>query len=138
MWETLLAKLRTLALYYQTAHWQSKGSLFYGDHLLFERLYNGVAEEIDGVAERAIGLTGVAVVNLNKSLALMSSEAIKLPYECSENIQFFQASLLLEQDILKFLEEIEPSLSLGSKDLIAALASAHESNLYLLKQRVTK
>lgn len=136
---TLLSKLRLLAMYYQTAHWQVKGSLFYQDHLLFERLYNAVNEEIDGVAERAVGFTGDrSTVNLNESLKLMAEASIKLPFECSENIHYVTAALALEKDLLDYLEKNQDYGSAGVKDLLAGLANAHESNVYLLKQRLAK
>lgn len=136
---TLLAKLRLLALYYQTAHWQVKGSLFYQDHLLFERLYNAVNDEIDGVAERGVGFTGErGTVNLNDSLKKISEAAIKLPFECSENIHYVNASLLMETDLLTYLDKNQDFGSVGVKDLLASLANAHESNVYLLKQRLAK
>ncbi len=54
----LLAGLRTLSMVHQTAHWQVRGGHFYGDHLLFARLYEESQAAIDGLAERLIGLTG--------------------------------------------------------------------------------
>jgi len=139
MWPQLLAKLRTLSMYYQTAHWQCKGSLFYQDHLLFERLYNVVNEEIDGVAERAVGITqDVSVVNLNDSLKLMAEIAIKLPMENKENVSYAQTALILEMDLLKMLGSLEPNVTLGTKDLMGAIANSHESNCYLLRQRISK
>jgi len=140
IWKELLGKLRLLALYYQTAHWQSKNPVFYADHLLFDRLYNAVNEEIDGVAERAVGTTDVAAVNLVEHVQVLQDGAIKLPTECSENSQFFSASLMLEHELIEFLENAEatPGMSLGSRNLLADLADKHEANVYLLKQRLAK
>jgi DNA-binding ferritin-like protein len=136
---TLLSNLRLLSMYYQTCHWQVKGSLFYGDHLMFDRLYNAVNEEVDGVAERAVGFTGDrSLVNLNEVLKRMSEAAIKLPFECSENIHYVNAALLLEQDLLAYLEQHQDYGSVGVKNLLAGIADAHESNVYLLKQRLAK
>ena len=33
--------LRALSLLHHTHHWQTMGSQFYGDHLLYQRLYDG-------------------------------------------------------------------------------------------------
>jgi starvation-inducible DNA-binding protein len=140
MWENLIAKARTLAMYYHTAHWQVHGSLYYSDHLLFERLYNSSTEDIDKLAERAIGITGdIGVVNLNNILSLMCAEAVKLPYECKENIQYAQAALLLEKDFISCLNECEANAeSAGTKDLLAGISDKHEEHIYLLQQRVSK
>lgn len=133
----LLVKLRLLALYYQTAHWTVKGSLFYQDHLLFERLYNAVAGEIDEVAERAIGLSGDrAVVRLSDILEKVAEESKKLRYEPRENVEFVQEAIEMEKSLIAFLESAAKEVSLGANDLMASVASAHEGNLYLLNQRL--
>ncbi|MCH7560353.1 MAG: hypothetical protein IIC67_03115 [Thaumarchaeota archaeon] len=51
----LLACLRAAAQLHQTNHWRTKGTAFYGDHQLFDRLYNDSLSMIDQVAERAMG-----------------------------------------------------------------------------------
>jgi DNA-binding ferritin-like protein len=48
----LLAILRALQWSHQTAHWKVRGEPFYGDHLLFQKLYEAVGEEIDTLAEK--------------------------------------------------------------------------------------
>jgi len=139
MWSELLAKLRALALYYQTAHWQVKGSLFYQDHLLFDRLYNSVVPEIDKVGERSIGITGDrAVVNLNASLQAISDIISAVPTECPENLHFASSAIALEKDVLACLELMKAQASFGSENLLADIADNHESHLYLLQQRVLK
>lgn len=133
----LLVKLRLLAMYYQTAHWTVKGSLFYQDHLLFERLYNSVNEEIDGVAERAIGLTGDrSIVRLSDVMEKVSEESKKLRYEPRENVEFIQEAIELEHALIEFLESVAKEVSLGTNDLMASIASNHEGHLYLLNQRL--
>lgn len=140
MWTELIAKLRTLALYYQTAHWSVKGSLFYGDHLLFDRLYNAVNEEIDGLAERAVGTDGIQAVNLPEVLTLISKAAESLNYEAAQNSAYFQSALGLEQNLLEFLESADKKedLSMGTRNLLEGVADKHEANVYLLKQRLTQ
>ena len=57
-----LAFLKALKEYYQYCHWVSKGDPYYGDHLLFERLYNEVSGQIDSAAEKFIGLGDESIV----------------------------------------------------------------------------
>ena len=140
-----LSAMRTLHLYHQHAHWISKGSAYYGDHLLFERLYNSSTGEIDGLAERAVGLsgddavcpikvTGVAFRNLNKLLPNFE------PSGHPDDI--VRGALKIERYFLKATsslhEELKSSgkITLGLDDLLMELYSAHESNVYLLKQRL--
>lgn len=126
-------------MYYQTAHWQSKGVLFYQDHLLFERLYNSVNEEIDTVAEKGVALTAdISVVNLCEHLKSVYALAEKLPTENAENVQFAQTALMLEKQFLSFLAEVEQQGSVGFKNLCGDLADKHEQNIYLLGQRTLK
>lgn len=53
-----IASLKALALIHQHSHWTAKGVTFYGDHLLFERLYNDTLELLDEAAEKFVGLLG--------------------------------------------------------------------------------
>ena len=53
----------TIDLAYQTkqAHWNVKGSNFYGLHLLFDQLYIQLSIYVDEFAERAVALGGQAL-----------------------------------------------------------------------------
>src|ERR1700760_4998396 len=42
----LVAVLRAASVVHQSHHWQTRGTSFYGDHLLFEKLYNDSLEAI--------------------------------------------------------------------------------------------
>lgn len=133
-WETLLAYDRFLLFFYQTTHWVTKGKPYYGDHLLFERLYNGVSEEIDGIGERAIGTTGnLEVVALGTSLRKM----LEMLPTIQEMNNFFEIATNLEQGFIYLLEEIDKDerISVGTRDLLNGIASKHEEHIYLLKQR---
>ena len=135
----ILAYQRSLAIYYKTAHWQSKGSLFYSDHLLFDRLHNSVQEEIDTVAEKGIGLTSdISVVNPVTHLKLVSEVMEKMPTENNENIDYAKSALSLEKQFLSFLEEVGKEGSLGFQNMVGGIADNHETNVYLLNQRSTK
>ena len=48
---TLWAHVRAAHHVYWTLHWQARGPTSYGDHLLYQRLYEARIEEIDGLAE---------------------------------------------------------------------------------------
>lgn len=138
LFSKLLAHLRAMALYSQTAHWTVKNSVFLSDHLLFERLYNEVNAEIDGVAEKAVGLTGGDTVNLPMSLKMVYEKIKTLPYNCSENSECFKASLALEQEFVVLCSQADkiPDATLGFRNLMADLADRAEGRIYLLKQRV--
>lgn len=145
-WTYLISLTEALYKLYQTFHWQTRGGHYYGDHLLFQRLYESVSEELDGVAERAIGQ--------------MVSPAVADPSVISNNVARILATLIPPQDdvaldpdamvlvalkaekmhaelidqMIKALEE-QGAYDRGLEDFLPALAGNHQVNLYLLQQR---
>lgn len=129
-----------LALYqlYYFAHWTAKGQSSYSDHQLFERLYKSTQEEYDKLAERLVGLVGPEAVDGVFTLAAAKNEFwVK---ECGQGdvlcaaqngeseTQAVLASAYRELDT-------HMALTLGLDETIMSLASQHETNAYLLKQR---
>ncbi len=132
----ILAALRAQYLMYQTAHWQTKGLAYYGNHLLFQRLYESVESEIDAVAEKLVGYTGVSSVHLPDQMVLMQAYCSRW---CSvEDLHL--RGLQSEKDIQNLLKtayeslKAQDSLTLGLDDWLMATASSHESHTYLLQQ----
>lgn len=132
--QDILGMLKALHWNYLTAHWQSKNDNFYANHLLFQRLYEGLVNEIDGLAEKMVSYYGEDAVapelvlditkkhteNWNKDTDLISRS---LNAEKS-----LQKSLKTAYDTMKNSEE----MTLGLDDFLMALANAHETNIYLL------
>jgi DNA-binding ferritin-like protein len=128
---------------HQTAHWQAKGNSFYGDHLLFQRLYEESQEGIDGVAERLIGLTGdVSKVSLCDQIRDMHTIAKVWHGHCGDDLA--AVSLRGEMALIKLIAffkkslQDEGSLTEGLDDLLQGIASKHEEFVYLLKQRSSR
>jgi DNA-binding ferritin-like protein len=129
---------------HQNHHWTSKGDLFYGDHLLFDRLYTAVVEEVDSIAEKAVGLGTTENVNL----ALQTSQIMRLVqgYGMSQMIpqptELAKRSLLAEMNFLVVVKNLVDSmkeagtLTRGLDNLIAGIEDKHEGHVYLLKQRI--
>ena len=122
-------------MFYQSAHWQTKGSEFYADHLLFQRLYEGVRGEIDNVGEKLVGVYGDQYVDF--SLRLASINKLSDFLEVHQNQQFFIGTgIMIEVKLQDLLQEVDSgTFSAGVKDLFAGIANDHEGHLYLLKQR---
>lgn len=140
LFSKLLAHLRAQAMYLQTAHWTSKGTEYYSDHQLFERLYNGVDSEIDALGEKAVGLTGGETVNLTQSLAMALDTIQGLPQDCQNNFDCFLAAGKLEQELITLCtagDHLEDA-TLGFKNLMADIADRAEGRFYLIKQRLLK
>lgn len=138
-YQVLLAYLRAAHFVHWTNHWQVKGTNFYGDHLLMDRLYNSVTEEIDGLAEKIVAMYGAEAVDPVAQISLVSQTIMGLVEEVKDPIQ--RASIIEEclQEVFAkmydHLYEID-AMSLGMDDFIMATANAHESNVYLLRQRL--
>jgi len=133
---SLLALLQAQALSYQTSHWQTKGKAYYGNHLLFGRLYEGLGDQIDELAEKMVGYMGTGVVDMSDGCRRMSEWVNRWStIDCH-----FHRGLQSEEDcqaaIRRAFDGIEATgkMTLGLEDWLAATASAHETATYLLQQ----
>lgn len=132
----VLSILRAQYLSYQTSHWQASGLSYYGNHLLFQRLYESVTEEIDGIAEKMVGYLGSESVNLAPQAVKVATHAvawskIDCPFHrglVSE--EHLQAATKAAYDGIKEAK----AMTLGLDDFLMAMANAHETNAYLLQQ----
>lgn len=134
---TLLGFFHALYWRHWNTHWKVQGSPYYGDHLLFQRLYTAIPDEIDAIAEKIIPVLGVDAIDgveiLRVSQLLVSSWRTDNPIEGSYIAERqLQKALKLAFDSL---EEAD-SLPLGHNDFIAAVANTHETHLYLIGQRL--
>jgi len=139
----MLSLLQAQRWNYQTSHWQSQGEPFYGDHLMFQRLYESLDADIDGLAEKILGLLVMpgddAYPFDNTTQATKLSQWLESwnVFDCP-----YKRSLQSERDMqtlwARGYEVLKDtgSLSLGLDDWVMSTASAHETNLYLLQQRM--
>lgn len=138
----LTGVLQAAAQVHQSHHWQTRGPNYYSDHLLFERLYSESVPFVDQVAERAVGLGGVALVSpfLQASLvqvlmALWGLESASAP------LDFVAVSLEVERCLVDCIEEVRATmedrgaLTSGTDNLLQGIADKHEELIYLLQQR---
>lgn len=142
----LLVHLRFLAMVHQTHHWQAQGDSFYGDHLLFERLYGAVSGEIDQIAEKAVGLGCID----NVSLVMQAQQVMQLAqsYGVATTIptqsDLAMRSLHAELGLLRCIDHCVcclkdlGSLTRGLDNMLAGMEDVHEGHVYLLKQRCAK
>lgn len=134
-----IASLKALVLIHQHNHWTSKGSNFYGNHLLFERIYNSALEDLDLAAEKFIGIFGVECVNYDLQAELLNKVLLKYKNAASDPVTM---SLSVEKDFIKFSKEsyncfeAEGKLSLGLDDMLMAISSTREGSVYLLQQNL--
>lgn len=142
----VLVHLKYLAVLHQNHHWTCVGDPYYGDHLLFERLYGDVPVEIDSIAEKAIGLGCTA----NVDLQLVHSQLLKLisgsgsATMIPQSTDLAKKSLMAEMNFLAVMKHLCDSLkecglmTHGLDNLLAGIEDKHEGHVYLLKQRISK
>ncbi len=141
----LVAILRAAALVHQSHHWQTRGDTFYGDHLLYERMYNESLDFIDRVAERAVGsghrLLVHPVIQANQVGPLVKFFCGDLKTDPSPD-DYAAVSFMTEVYVLSFLGmahaalEGQQILTHGTDNLLQDASDKHESFVYLLRQRV--
>lgn len=143
----LLSCLRAGALIHQTHHWQTRGDTFYGDHLLYDRLYKESVDFIDQVAERAVGSGGHLLVHplvqASQIQAIVGYVFGDISTDPSPD-NYAKVSLATEVFLLeaislayKLLEE-KSQLSHGTDNLLQGVSDKHEEFVYLLRQRCQK
>lgn len=138
--------LRALSLLHHTHHWQAQGPQFYGDHLLYQRLYELADGQIDMVGEKAVGLGSPELVLARHSLenmrryieALEDADVMDAP-----SLKMAKRSLLAEKSFItageKMMDQLKSKglLTRGVEQLLGTILDQHEGVLYLLKQRVS-
>lgn len=141
--QVLLAVLRGVHWSHWTSHWQVKGDNSYGDHLLMQRLYEGVIEEIDTLAEKIAGTYGSDALNPVDQAQIMANKLLPIA-EIQSQGDPIERALFVEEALQKIFKVIyknlkeRDALTLGLDDFIMATANQHETYLYLLRQRTSK
>jgi DNA-binding ferritin-like protein len=134
--QNLLGALRAAHWSHWTSHWQVAGGSYYGDHLLLQRLYEAIPAEIDALAEKLVGAYGPDVVEpvcqAHVMLEFLNLQADTDPIRRARKVE--EHLLGYFQDVFSGLEASR-ALSLGMNDFLAATANAHETFVYLLRQR---
>lgn len=138
----LVSWLKATAKVHQHHHWTSKGTTFYSNHLLFERLYNETFAQIDSLAERYVGMEGETALHPLTQLAIQNDILLDLYQDPDAQLQPFELSLDIEQQTLQAIADCRANLeqrdllSNGVDNLLQGIADGHESLVYLLKQSV--
>jgi DNA-binding ferritin-like protein len=130
--------------FYQSCHWRSKGKGYYGDHLLFERLYEDMIAEVDAFAEKSVAMSGEKSVCPIKNykyvleiLSLFETTKGDVPSNYELIDMAFNANSFFMQATEKLFDILdkEEELTLGLDDFFTSIYSKHEEHYYLLKQR---
>lgn len=132
----LLYILNALYTFYKSCHWKSQGDFFYQDHLLFERLYENLDDEMDGLVELIIGLTDDRQFADPKLINTKTQDYT--PTFGKDNQENFTKALQLENLLLSSIKAIPQGSDVGTYNHIADIAENHRRNVYLLKSSLSK
>jgi len=141
----ILSYLRAMQVMHQTHHHQSVGDNSYGDHLLFERLYNTVTEEIDQVAERCVGKNGndsiMLSMQLRRQFRIVKELCLCFDHftnqrDLVESSLRVELAFLADMQALRDMMEARGALTVGIANRLDGIADAHEDHVYLLEERL--
>lgn len=149
----LVSALRALYQLHQSHHWTTKGSSYYADHLLYQKLYEGILPEIDSVAERAVGSGGIELLRpipqAKQTLRFVEvfcaggSKKHETGYAIAgahfDPYQLAARSLEAELFVIGLIDQVESGrTSAGTRNLLEGIADTHEGHIYLLNQRLAQ
>jgi DNA-binding ferritin-like protein len=126
-----VAFARALYLLHQQNHWNAQA---YGDHLLFQRLYEDAQTIADDSAERVIGLCGEAIFEGEE--AIVKKFEARIPTLSSlleSSLEIEKAFQEVAQNTYDVLKQ-KDSMTLGLDDMIMSQAAQGEVHIYLLQQ----
>lgn len=144
----LTAASRALYHVLQTCHWQARGDSFYGDHLLFQRLYGDVAGEVDLLAEKTVAFGTPDLIHPVEQNNQMGT-FIKLfigdnPSSFPRSFDLlkiaFNAETLFNGFVTTTLETLQKNneLTPGIENMLGGIADKHEEHIYLLSQALRR
>lgn len=133
----VLGMLLAMRQNYHSSHWQVSGPNFYGDHLMFSKLYESVGDDIDTLGEKLVAKYGADKVDGAKLSQMQAQTLMGLAQQADpiqRGISSEKAYQALIKNVYENLKEMG-ALSLGMDDFLMASANTHETNEYLLGQR---
>ena len=130
-----LSMLRIIYIVAQHGHWKCKGSNFYGNHLLLQRIYEDASDLVDAAAEKLIGVFGNDALNHVEQIERIAGVFKK--YSSDDHIDNVKNAandfLVASEDAYNRIKEIG-DMTLGLDDMIMAQASKVEEFVFLLNQ----
>ena len=129
LWATLRAAHHT----FWTLHWQARGPGYYGDHLLYQRLYEARVKEIDRVAETIAALYGAD--KLTALTAWDQAQRVLVAVNASPDPGLRVAELTLHAAHEANAAIKAHPYGVAINNVVAGIADAALEAVYLLQQR---
>ena len=116
---------------YRNSHWMTQG---YGNHLLFERLYNEVKDLIDTLAEQVVGYYGSN--GIREDVQLVNERVLVFARSADPTANALQAALTVRQKLGEAYDRMDAdgNLTPGWDDTLTSLAKTNDNHIYLLQQ----
>lgn len=134
LWSALHGELWLL----QNLHWRAKGTGYYADHQLYERLYEARRPEIDRVAEVIVAVAGAQALNAGHGLEAARDFVIRAEQtpgsDAHKALNAAHVVSLLLRDATA--QSRGTPFALGVDNVLAGIADAHLEAVYLLQQRL--
>lgn len=131
----------TYVLYTKTQnfHWNLKDPRFYSLHLLFEKQYEELADNVDLVAERMRMIDFPSPGSMREFIELSSLEESQGTLSGDEMIRELYEDHIFCANVLRALvAEIAEMGDQGTSDLFVNLLRGHEKNAWMLKSHFNK
>ena len=134
----ILADHQVLYTKTRNAHWNVVGPDFHAQHLFFETIYDGLAEQIDEIAERIRSIGHFAVGSMKEFLELTQLSETK---PSKNDSQSFIKSLLndFESVIISIrgdIDKVEKHGDAGTEDFLVGILEAHEKTAWMLRSHL--
>ena len=120
-----------------TLHWQSKGSNAYGDHLLYQRLYEARTAEIDRVAEIISAVGGSALLQPEQGMQAAHRFVAGIMADPRSNVDRGLYAVQAVRHVLNTANAAAEGtpFALEINNALAGIADKQLEAEYLLKQR---
>lgn len=140
MFKELLAYIRAMQIFSQSAHHLVGRTPFHSDHEFFGEVYTELSSNYDAVAERIVGLFGEEQLELNSLMALVAQHLQGKPSTgVKENSQFYSSQLQCEQYLQNLIKQLQVAgVSPGTENLLQGIGEQSEIRTYKIKQRLKK
>jgi len=121
-----------------TLHWRAKGSAQYGDHLLYQRLYEARTPELDRMAEVIAAVGGASLLDPGRAMAaaqpfLASIDALQVP-DAHKGLVATQTVMLALQEANNVAQGTPYEMAVNNA--LAGFSDSHLEAVYLLQQRL--
>jgi DNA-binding ferritin-like protein len=121
-----------------TLHWRAKGANQYGDHLLYQRLYEARSPELDRMAEVIAAVGGADLLNPARAMAAAQPFIAAID---SLDAPDAHKALVAVQTVMLSLREADAAAqgtpyAMGVNNALAGFSDSHLEAVYLLQQRL--